>query len=91
MQITYDPKKSERNGELRGLPFVTVEDFDWSCTLIVEDLRHDYGERRFQALGFISERLHMLIFAYRGPAVHIISLRKANRREIKRYEQTNRS
>ena len=32
-------------------------------------------------------RLHMLVFTPRGGDVHVISLRKANRREIKRYEE----
>jgi uncharacterized protein len=50
----------------------------------------DYGERRFQALGLIAGRLHALVFTPRAGLVHVISLRKANRREIKLYEaQTN--
>lgn len=57
--------------------------------LIVEDSRKAYEERRFQALGLIGDRLHMLVFTPRGPKMHVISLRKANPREIKRYEQAN--
>lgn len=67
-----------------------VEDFEWDNALVVEDLRKDYGERRFQALGLIAGRLHALVFTPRAGLVHVISLRKANRREIKLYEaQTN--
>ncbi|MNE51790.1 hypothetical protein D3C80_1464360 [compost metagenome] len=58
---------------------------------MVEDLRRDYGERRFQVLGYIGERLHALVFTPRDGAVHVISLRKANSREVKRYEQATRS
>jgi uncharacterized protein len=54
--------------------------------LIVEDLRKDYGERRFQALGLIGDRLHMMVFTPRANKAHLISLRKANKREVKRYE-----
>lgn len=50
------------------------------------DRRKDYGELRFQALGFIEERLHMLVFTPRGADTHVISLRKANKREVNRYE-----
>jgi uncharacterized DUF497 family protein len=85
MRVTYDPAKSSRNEELRGLPFSLTKDFDWNCALIVEDTREDYSERRFQALGFIDEHLHMLVFTPRDGAVHVISLRRANRRERTRY------
>ena len=53
---------------------------------IVEDLRRDYGERRFQALGLIGDRLHRMVFTPRADKAHVISLRNANKREVKRYE-----
>jgi len=88
--ISFDPQKNERNIAQRGIPFEFVEDFEWDNALVVEDLRKDYGERRFQALGLIAGRLHALVFTPRAGLVHVISLRKANRREIKLYEaQTN--
>ena len=67
-----------------------MRDLDWSSALVVEDLRHDYGERRFQVIGLIGEWLHVLVFTPRGTAVHV-SLRKANRREVKRYEQASQT
>lgn len=85
MLITYDPAKSQRNEEDRGLPFTAAENFDWSGALVVEDIREDYSERRYQALGYIDERLHMLVFTPRDGAVHVISLRRANQRERTRY------
>ena len=85
MRLTYDPAKSLRNEEDRGLPFALAEDFDWSSALIVEDTREDYRERHFQALGFIAEALHMLVFTPRNGALHVISLRRANQRERTRY------
>lgn len=39
-----------------------MADFDFSTALIVEDQRHAYSERRFQALGLLGQRLHMLVF-----------------------------
>jgi len=85
MRLTYDPAKSTRNEQERGMPFALAADFDWSAALIVEDLRQDYNERRFQALGFIGEHLCMLVFTPREGAVHVISLRRANQRERNRY------
>jgi uncharacterized DUF497 family protein len=45
MRVTFDSAKSERNEVLRGLSFALAKDFDWSCALVVEDTREDYGER----------------------------------------------
>jgi hypothetical protein len=71
---------------LRGIPFDLATMFEWDSALIVEDLRKVYGESRYQALGLIEGRLHMLVFTPRAGKVHVISLRKANEREVKRYE-----
>ena len=85
MRFTYDPAKSECNIAERGLAFDLAEHFDWSTALIAEDTRHDYLERRYQALGMLDEHLHMLVFTPREGAVHVISLRRANKRERTRY------
>ena len=86
MAISFDPAKNERNLAERGISFEHAADFEWPSALVVEDLREDYGEPRFQALGFIGDRLHVLVFTPRAGSVHIISLRKANRREALKYE-----
>ena len=83
--LSYDLAKSQQNEDLRGLAFSLAEDFDWPTSLIVEDTRSDYAEPRYQALGLLDEQLHMLVFTPRGAIVHVISLRRANRRERTRY------
>ena len=85
MRLTYDPAKNERNIAERGLSFDLAAEFDWSSALIAEDTRQRYPERRYQALGWIGEHLHMLVFTPRDEAVHVISLRRANQRERSRY------
>jgi uncharacterized DUF497 family protein len=77
--------------EERGLPFGHVQDFGWSTALVVEDDRFDYGERRYRAMGYIGDRLHVVVFTPRGDAVHVISFRKANKREVKSYEKETQS
>ncbi len=89
MDISYSLSKNEKNIIERDLSFDMARDFEISNALIVEDKRKEYPERRFQALGFIGDRLYMLVFTPRNSKVHVISLRKANSREIKRYEQKN--
>lgn len=87
MKISFDPAKSERNVTDRGLPFSLVVQMDWSGAVIKEDVRQNYGERRYLVLGMIGERLHAMVFTPRADKVHVISLRKANPREVKNYEQ----
>ena len=87
MEFEYDPAKNERNIRDRGISFEDVRNFDFDSALIIEDTRQTYGETRRLALGCIGDRLHVLIFTERGTNRRIISLRKANSREVKRYEQ----
>lgn len=85
MQITYDTDKNARNIAERGLPFDLVGNLDWSEARILEDTRKDYGERRFRVFAYLGERLIVLVFTPRNDAVHVISLRKANSREVNHY------
>ena len=39
MEISFDPAKSERNVTDRGLPFMVVEQMEWSGAMIKEDVR----------------------------------------------------
>lgn len=88
MQLSFDPVKNERNVQERGLAFTLVSELDWTTAVIDEDTRENYGERRFRALGCIGERLYAVVFTPRVDKLHIISLRKANPREVKRYDKT---
>lgn len=85
MEITYDPAKNAANIERRGLSFDLVADLDWSSAVIVEDTRKSYGERRYRVFGYIEERLYAAVFTPRGAAVHVISFRKANSREVQHH------
>lgn len=87
MIITFDQAKNARNIAERGLPFSLAADLDWSRAVIVEDRRKNYGEARFRAFGLIDSRLYAVVFTPRGEAMHIISFRKANQREVKEYGQ----
>jgi uncharacterized DUF497 family protein len=87
MRLTFDPAKNALNIERRGLAFELVGEIDWNTALLRDDARRDYGECRVRVLGFIGPRLHVAIVTYRGDNVHVISLRKANRKEVVFYEQ----
>ena len=76
-----------RNVASRGLSLDLAEQLDWATAFIWEDRRKDYGERRFCVLGFIEDRLHSVVFTPRNGKPRVISLRKANKREVSRYEK----
>jgi uncharacterized DUF497 family protein len=86
VDISFDVAKEARNIATRGISFEQAIAFEWDTALIVADTRKDYGELRFQAFGLIADRLHVLVFTPRSGRTHVISLRKANKREVKRYE-----
>ncbi len=78
MKIEFDPAKDVINLEKHGISLALAEQFDFDTALITQDLRHDYGEVRWSAVGFIHQRLHFLVYTWRGDALRVISLRKAN-------------
>ncbi len=73
--------------ELRDLSFDRITDFDWDNAWIYEDDRSEYNEIRFIAYGMLDKRLHFVCFKETKDGIRIISFRKANNREVKRYEQ----
>jgi len=91
MRISYDPGKNARNIAERGLSFARAADFVWETAVIAEDNRKGYPERRFVAVGYLDDRLHILCFTPSDEGVRVISFRKANERERKRYEETTQT
>ena len=88
MRISFDPAKDEWNIRVRGLSFSAAADFDFENPLYAVDDRHDYGETRYGALGMLRDRLHVLCFVETDDGIRVISFRKANAREVRRYEKT---
>jgi uncharacterized DUF497 family protein len=87
IRIEFDLGKDEANRRKHGLTLSRVQEGDWAHAYIEHDDRRDYGELRFYAYLVIEARVHVVIFTPRGDRLRIISLRRANSREVKRYEQ----
>lgn len=85
--VEWDERKREANLGKHKVDFALVEEFEWETAFVVGDTRHAYGEIRLQALGLINDRLHMLVctIAENRRDLRVISLRKANRKEMERY------
>lgn len=89
MDITYENSKNTANIAKHDVSLVLAKDLDWSNVMAYVDTRRDYKEVREVGFGIISERLYCVVFTQRGDAMHIISMRKANKREVRDYvEQT---
>jgi len=64
-----------------------VAGLEWETALAQEDTRNDYGETRIQVLALLEQRLHAAVVTFRGNTVHVISFRKASRKEVMWYGQ----
>lgn len=87
MKIDFDIEKSNKNLSERNLSFERAIDFEWESAIFSEDDRFFYPERRFVALGYLGQRLHVICFTPTLDGIRVISFRKANLREIRRYEK----
>jgi uncharacterized DUF497 family protein len=86
------PTKGRKTLEERGLDFIDLlPPFLQPGVLQWEDRRQDYGESRYNLLGELHGRLFHLTYTCRGDTIRIISARRANERERKRYEHYRRT
>lgn len=85
MQIEFDPAKDASNQIKHGLSLGIAGELDWESALVWVDDRFEYKEQRMIALAPQIETLYFVAFVDREPARRIISLRRANRREVKHY------
>lgn len=83
----WDNLKAESNKARHSVtfPFVTRA-FDDENRLTIIDDRFDYGEVRYVTLARISTRVYVVVYTLKGSVIRLISARKANSREVKRYD-----
>jgi hypothetical protein len=87
VRYVYDPAKERANRAKHGVSLALAEVLFAGPHVSVADDRFDYGEVRELAFGLVNHRLFVCVYADRGPERRVISLRKANKREVKRYGQ----
>ena len=85
MQIEWDEEKDAQNRAKHGVGLGDAVLLDWAVGREIVDGRMDYGEDRIVRYAKIDDRLHVCIYTLRGNTRRIISLRKANNREILNY------
>lgn len=85
MQFEWDEEKNKKNIIKHGIDFVDVIlAFDHPI-IKAEDTRKDYKEMRFIGIGVIREREIVIAYTMRSEKIRIISARKANEDERKKY------
>lgn len=87
MRIEFDAAKDAINLAKHSLSLALAERLDWDRMQVRADDRHEYGEARWIGSARVGRRLYVTVFTQRDTAVRIISLRKANRREVTAYEK----
>ena len=85
MRIEFDPAKDSGNQTKHGISLALAGELDWEAALVWVDERFEYAELRMIALAPKTNILYYVAFVDRGATRRIISLRRANRREVKHY------
>ena len=85
MRYFYDPAKDRANRAKHGVSLAVAEILFAGPHLSMTDDRFEYGEVREVAFGLINDRLFVRVYADREAERRVISLRKANKREVKCY------
>ena len=87
VDYAFDPTKDRSNRAKHGVSLALAEVLFLGRFVETTDDRFDDGETRQIAFGFINSRLFVCVYADRDGERRVISLRKANQREVKRYAQ----
>jgi uncharacterized DUF497 family protein len=85
VQLDFDPGKDAANLSKHGLSLGAAAELSWDAALVWLADRADYGELRMVALAPIGNTLYFVAFVDCESTRRIISLRRANRREVNHY------
>ncbi len=88
MHFEFDPDKDRANQAKHGVSLVLAVELDWEAALVWVDGRFEYRETRMIALAPRTGILYYVAFVDRGEVRRVISLRRANRREVRHYVQS---
>jgi uncharacterized DUF497 family protein len=87
MMMTFDPDKDALNIAKHGVSLALAANIEWETLWARPDWRQAYGEIRMVGFAYIGRRLFCVVYTDRSDGRRIISLRKANNREVKRYAE----
>nr|WP_298414367.1 BrnT family toxin [uncultured Halomonas sp.] len=85
MELSFDADKRDLTLEARGLDFADAAEVFAGHHFTLRDDRKDYGELRYITVGVMQARMIILVWTPRDGTRRIISMRKANEREQRKY------
>ncbi len=83
--MSYHISKGKRNQHKHAIDLAECEQIFDSPMLTREDDRENYGEQRLVSLGWLKERVVVLVWTDRDDGPHIISCREAAFHEQEAY------
>ena len=87
MNIRFDAAKDAANRVNHGVSLAEAERLDWDWLCCRPDDRRDYGELREVGYAPLADRVYCMVFVQQTDVFRIISLRRANAREVNDYDQ----
>ncbi|WP_446728918.1 BrnT family toxin [Pseudoduganella sp. OTU4001] len=85
MKFAWNESKRIENLRSHGLDFVDVACVFTGAIISKEDQRFAYTERRYCSTGMLAGQVVIIIHTLTAEEIHVISFRKANRRESRNY------
>ncbi|HZL25865.1 MAG TPA: BrnT family toxin [Acidobacteriaceae bacterium] len=85
MDVVFDDAKNVINIRKHGISLQRAEDFDWTAAHYDVDDSQDYGEVRYNVIGWLDASLYTLTFTQIGDNIRAISLRKSDPQEQRIY------
>ncbi|GEO43396.1 hypothetical protein SAE02_75440 [Skermanella aerolata] len=86
-EYKWDESKNQKNIKERSLSFDTAKHIWLGEVIQTQDIRKNYGEDRYIAIGEVDSVVLVVVYTWRGTNRRIISARKANDAERQRYHQ----
>jgi uncharacterized DUF497 family protein len=87
VEVAYDAAKGAENIAKHGISLVRANDFDFDSALWKLDDSQDYGEARWNLVGWLDAKLYHLTVVFQPISPRAISLRKATKQEGKQYAE----
>ena len=80
-KFEWDEAKDRSNRRKHGIPFSRAVEIFSNPFIFIPDVRKDYDEKRFNAVGVSQHYIMNVTFTWRDDLIRIISARPANKKE----------
>ena len=88
MHFEWDEQKRQEVIDERGVDILYAARIFKNPVLVKPDIRNEYGESRFEALGHVDNEFFVLIYTMRGKMIRLITAWKAGRNGEKEYKNS---